>query len=80
MYIEKRTERSRVLLQKNETFSRSFPFFYKERNVLCVLLGFISHQKLEKSRKERKRTEHSFFRREKNETYRMEKNGVPNPA
>ena len=30
-------------------------------------------------RKERKRTEHSFFRTEKNETYRTEKNGVPNP-
>ena len=27
-------ERSRVLLQKNETFSRSFPFFAKERYVL----------------------------------------------
>ena len=27
-----------VLLQKNETFSRSFTFFAKERNVLCVLL------------------------------------------
>ena len=27
-----------VLLQKNETFSHSFMFFAKERNVLCVLL------------------------------------------
>ena len=27
-----------VLLQKNETFSRSFTFFAKERCVLCVLL------------------------------------------
>ena len=30
--------------------------------------------------KERKRTERSFFRMEKNITYRTEKNGVPNPA
>ena len=37
IYIEKRTEHFRVLLQKNETFSRSFLFFKKERNVLCVL-------------------------------------------
>ena len=62
MYIEKRTERSHVLLQKNQTFSRSFPFFAKESCVLCVLfrslekngkeqnvlLGLISRQKLEK--------------------------------
>ena len=34
-----------VLLQKNETFSRSFPFFIK------VLLGLISHQKLKKTGK-----------------------------
>ena len=27
-----------VFLQKNETFSRSFTFFAKERNNLCVLL------------------------------------------
>ena len=27
-----------VLLQKNETFSRSLTLFAKERNVLCVLL------------------------------------------
>ena len=26
-----------ILLQKNETFSRSFTFFAKERNILCVL-------------------------------------------
>ena len=37
-----------VLLQKNETFSRSFTFFAKEHCVLCVL--FCS---LEKNRKER---------------------------
>ena len=37
IYLEKRTERSPVLLQKNETFSRSFPFFAKECSVLCVL-------------------------------------------
>ena len=27
-----------VLLKKNKTFSRSFTFFAKERNILCVLL------------------------------------------
>ena len=43
IYLEKRTERSPILLQKNETFSRSFPFFLKERNVLCVL--FLSFKK-----------------------------------
>ena len=62
VYIEKRTERSRVLLPKIETFSRSFPFFAKECCILYVLfrsvekngkewnvlLGLISHQKLEK--------------------------------
>ena len=39
--LKKRTQRSAffyVLLQKNETFSRSFTFFAKEQNVLCVLL------------------------------------------
>ena len=49
-------DHSCVLLQKNETFSRSFPFFSrKERNVLLVL---ISHQKLEKrtERTKQKRT------------------------
>ena len=75
MYIEKRMERSCVLLQKNEMFSRSFPFFAKERCVLCVLfcslqkngiernvlLGLISRQKLEK-RMEKNRT--FFFRTE----------------
>ena len=29
---------------------------------------------------ERKRTEHSFLRTEKNRTYQTEKNAVPNPA
>ena len=64
-------EHSRVLLQKNKTFSCSFPFFAKECCVLCVLLG---HQKLEK------RKERSFLRTEKNGTYRSEKNAVPNPG
>ena len=46
IYIEhsaffcKRTKRSRILLH----FLRSFMFFAKEQ---CVLLGFISHQKLQ---------------------------------
>ena len=62
IYIEKRMERSAVLLQKNETFSRSFTFFAKECYFPCVLfrslekngkewnahLGLISHKKLEK--------------------------------
>ena len=80
MYMEKRTERFFVLLQKNVAFFaffsvlckrilrslRSFPFFRKEQN---VLLGFISRQKL------RKRTEKNvaFFKR-------TEKNSVPNPG
>ena len=42
-----------------------------------VLLCLISAQN---SRKEWKWTERSFFRMEKNVTYRTEKNGVPNPA
>ena len=45
-----------VLLQKNETFSRSFTFFAKERCVLCkrMLRSFPFF------RKGLKRTEHSF--------------------
>ena len=83
----KRTKRSCVLfpsLQKNVAFFafcsvlckrtlrslRSFPFFRQKRN---VLLGLISRQKLDK------RTEHYFLRTEKNETYRTEKDVVPNP-
>ena len=38
IYIEKKNATFCILLQKNETFSRSFTFFAKERNVLCVLL------------------------------------------
>ena len=65
-------EHSRVLLQKNEMFSLSFPFFAKERCVCCVLckrmlpslrsfLFFRKERKrTEKNGKERKRTEHSF--------------------
>ena len=55
-------ERSAVLLQKNETFLRSFTFFAKECCILCVLL-----RSLQKNgaffaflRKERKRMHHSF--------------------
>ena len=44
---------------------------WSERN---ILLGLKGRQKLEK------RTESSFFRMEKNVTYRTEKNGVPNPG
>ena len=55
---------------------RSFLFFAKERN---VLLGLISCQKLEK-RMEKNGTKCSFFRTEKNVTFRTEKNGVPNPV
>ena len=47
MYIEKRTGTFCVLLQKNETFSRSFMFFAKERCNLCVLFS-----SLEKNGKE----------------------------
>ena len=50
---------------------RFFPFFAKE----CCIFDFFSV-----FRKERKRREHSFLRTEKNVTYQMEKNGVPNPA
>ena len=87
IYIEKRTQHSHVLLCS----LRSFMFFAKELCVLCVLFcslekngkecivlsGFISRQKL------KKRTEKNvaFFKRtEKNETFRTEKNAVPNPA
>ena len=38
IYIEKKNATFCILLQKNETFSRSFTFFAKERNILCVLL------------------------------------------
>ena len=51
-------ERSRVLLQKNGTFSRSFTFFAKEHCVLCILLRSLCS--LTFLRKERKRTHHSF--------------------
>ena len=40
-------ERSQVLLKKNERFSRSFPFFAKERCILCIL--FRSLQKIVRS-------------------------------
>ena len=44
---------------------RSFPFFIKERN---VLFGFISHTKIANlAKKERKRTQHSFFYKDKKE-------------
>ena len=41
IYWGEKTQRSAffcILLQKNETFLRSFTLFAKERNVLCVLL------------------------------------------
>ena len=38
IYIEKKNAMFCVLLQKNKTFSRSFTFFAKEQNGLCVLL------------------------------------------
>ena len=38
IYIEKKNRTFRVLLQKNETFSRSFTFFAKECCILGVLL------------------------------------------
>ena len=38
IYIEKKNITFCVLLQKNETFSRSFTFFAKERCILCILL------------------------------------------
>ena len=62
-----------VLLQKNKTFLRSFTFFAKERNVLCVLLRslqknvtffYVLCKRTLRSftvlRKERKRMYHSF--------------------
>ena len=60
--LKKRMQRSAffcVLLQKNETSSRSFTFFAKEQNILCGLLGLISHQKLEKRTKKNV----AFFKR-----------------
>ena len=69
--LRKRTERSRVLLQKNVTFSRSFLFLAKECCVLCVLFPFF--------RKERKRTEKNvllgLISRQKLDK-RTEKNGT----
>ena len=71
-------------------FLRSFQFLAKEH---CVIFHF--QKRTEKngmsmffwvslvaknSRKERKRTEHSFLRTEKNITYQTEKNGVPHPG
>ena len=38
IHIEKKNATFYVLLQKNETLSRSFTFFAKEQNVLFVLL------------------------------------------
>ena len=77
----KRKKGSRVLLcslQKNETFSAFFYVLCKRILHSCiVILGFISRQKL------KKRTEKhfAFFKRmEKNGTFRMEKNAVPNPG
>ena len=80
-----------VLCKRTESSFRSFPFFAKERSVLCVLfcsleknrkernvlLGLISRQKLEK-RTEKKGT--FFLRTEKNVTYQTEKKGVPCPT
>ena len=58
-------DRSCILLQKNKTFSRSFPFFAKECCVLCIL--FCSLGKNGKERnihfKERKRTERTKWKR-----------------
>ena len=87
IYLEKRTERSPVLLQKNETFSRSFPFFAEER---CVLFRSLqkniaffsvlckrtlrSLHSLSFFRKERKRTERSFVSHKSPKT--REKNGT----
>ena len=63
-----------VLFKRTLCSLRSLEKNGKERN---VLLGLISCQKLEK---ERKRTECSFLRTEKNGTYGTEKNAVPNPG
>ena len=55
---------------------RSFAFFAKECCILCVLLGLISRQKLEK------RTEKNvaFFKRTgKNGMFSTEQNAVPSP-
>ena len=62
IYIGEKTKCSRVLLQKNETFSCSFPFFAKELCLLCILfrslqkiIAFFVFFSILK-----KRTEHSF--------------------
>ena len=57
-----------ILLQKNETFSHSFMFFAKERNILCILLRSLQKNVC-------KRTLHSlrsfmFFRKEWKRTHR----------
>ena len=38
IYIEKKTRNILRSFEKNKTFSRSFMFFAKERNILCILL------------------------------------------
>ena len=40
------TQRSCVLYKRTRRSLRSFAFFIKERGVLCVLFGFISHTKM----------------------------------
>ena len=74
-----------ILLQKNETFSHSFTFFAKERNVLCVFLHslqnnvafFVFFYVLKK----RTQKNVAFFKRtEKNDAFRTEKNAVPYPG
>ena len=77
-----------VLLQKNETFSRSFTFLTKECCVLCVLLHsfekngkelsvllcLISRQKL---KKEQERTERSLKEQERTECSERERTRCP---
>ena len=77
----KRMKHSCVLLcslQKNLAFfCVLFCSLEKNGKQCIVLLDFLSHQKL------KKRTEKNiaFFKRtEKNGTFRMEKNAVPNPV
>ena len=61
-----------VLLKGAFHSFRSFPFFWKEHSVLSVLFRSFPF-----FWKERKKTEHSFWGTEKNETFRMEKNVCP---
>ena len=67
-------QRSAFFCKRTKRSLRSFTYFAKER---IILLGFISRQKLKK----RMQKNVAFFKRtEKNGTFRMEKNAVPNPA